>query len=133
MHIFLHFRKKGRVNHTPKARLPDLLQQGSRAEIKTGVDGNHSNIEDIKIEHDIRIVNQLVDNAEDVADDEHDQKDRTLAAGGSAGVGTVDRKRPGGTEAEQHCHLINAHNSYLPTSMSQYVCLSILRFLLSWL
>ena len=80
-----------------------LLFQLPVAEVEADVNGNHGDIENVKIEREIVIVlDELRGNAAEIAEQDKKAEKDALALRRAAAVGTDDGKRPRNTEADDH-------------------------------
>ena len=80
-----------------------LLFQLPVAEVEADVNGNHGDIENVKIEREIVIVlDELCGNAAEIAEQDKKAEEDALALRRAAAVGTDDGKRPRNAKADDH-------------------------------
>ena len=80
-----------------------LLFQLLVAEIEADIDGDHGDIQDVKIECKVVVMlNELCGNAAEIAKQDKKAEKDALALRRAAAVGTDDGKRPRNAEADDH-------------------------------
>ena len=74
-----------------------------------GINADHDEIQHVQIQHNIIAVQNLIDDAADIAKENGPQENRAAAGSGAALQGLIDIAGPGKSEANQHTDLKNTH------------------------
>ena len=98
--------------------LSALPIQPAIAQAQAGVDADHDKIEDVQIQHEIIAVEDLVDDAADIAGKHRKLEENAAACSGAAFDGFVDIAGPCKTKTHQHTDFKNAHKNDLTSNGS---------------
>lgn len=83
--------------------------EGAIAVVEHKVYDDHGEIRDVEVYDIVHGINDLVQDAGDVAYYDHVAEKRTFALGRSGNVGMVDLEGPGESETDKHDYFKNTH------------------------